>query len=51
MLHCVGVGNSVGSMLPSDLLLISVPFTMVANASLLEVFPLKIRDKIESLIS
>lgn len=51
MLQCVGVGNPLGSMLPSDLLLKFLPFTMLENAGLLEVFPLKIRVKIKFLIS
>lgn len=51
MLQCVGVGNSLGSMIPSGLLLKVLPFTMLENASLLEVFPLKIRVKIKFLIS
>lgn len=51
MLQCVGVGNPLGSMLPSDLLLKFLPFTMLENAGLLEVFPLKKRVKIKFLIS
>lgn len=51
MLQCVGVGNSLGSMLPLGLLLKFLPFTMLENASLLQVFPLKIRVKIEFLIN